>query len=292
MSQTPAFTALGTSWWIEITDPIGEETRIPIVDECARLASLFSDQYSRFKNDSLVSLLNQNRVLHHATDELITLLQLGQELYRVTHGVFNCLLGEHLIARGYDSTYSFISKPEPTIIPIPLSDLIIAGNNITLLHDYVDFGGYGKGFLIDKLACFLRDNCHIKEFLINGGGDLYGTTLAGRPITVYLEHPTEPGQYLGTTTILNQGFAASSPHKRSWKRDGVTHTHIIGQVERDASFVIAPNAVTADALATTTLLASESVLQDSLVATNGSMASYIITSKKFQKTPLFPFQPL
>lgn len=292
MSQPPAFTALGTSWWIEIGDPVDVTTRTLIINECARLASTFSDQYSRFKSDSLVSQLNQRRTLENPPTEFIQLLVLGQQLYTITKGVFNCLLGEHLSARGYDSTYSFVPTPEPETLPNPLIDLTITDKEITLHAGAVDFGGYGKGYLIDQLANYLREQHHIQEFLINGGGDLYGTTLKGQPITVYLEHPTAVGQYLGTTTIMNQGFAASSPHKRTWTRDGVTHTHIVGQVNRDATFIIAPNAVIADALATTALLAPEAVLEDSLVATNGSMAGYSVTEKRLIQTPHFPFKPL
>jgi thiamine biosynthesis lipoprotein len=225
-------------------------------------------RFSRFLPDSLVSTLNTKRTLTTTDEDLFTLIKLGQEFYTATGGVFNCLLGEHLEAKGYDAQYSFTPKSAPTTFPNPLTDIIIEDETISLTQGKLDLGGYGKGWAIDQVAELLRQE-GLTEFLINAGGDMYGTSEHGQPITIYLEHPLTQGTYIGSTTILHQGFAASSPYKRQWKHDGKTYTHIIDTIQReeripkvitDAVFVKAKKAVVADAFATTGLLMTPDTL--------------------------------
>jgi thiamine biosynthesis lipoprotein len=126
----------------------------------------------------------------------------------------------------------------------------------------VDLGGYGKGWLIDKLANDLKEHS-IDHFLVNGGGDMYATSDAsGEAIAIYLEHPTEVGKYLIETKLKNQGFAASSPFKRRWKSGDKTYTHVvaISDVPEIATFVKADTATDADAFATVAMLWPEASL--------------------------------
>jgi thiamine biosynthesis lipoprotein ApbE len=92
---------------------------------------------------------------------------------------------------------------------------------------------------------------------------MYATSeVDGSAITIYLEHPTIPGQYLIETKLLNQGFAASSPFKRRWKSGDKTYHHVIAttDVPEIATFVKAQTATDADAFATVAMLVPESTL--------------------------------
>lgn len=121
-----------------------------------------------------------------------------------------------------------------------------------------------------------------------GGGDMYGTSDQGQPITIYLEHPTIPHTYLGTTNIFNQGFAASSPHKRRWKTTTGVATHIVStHAIRDASFVIAPTAMTADILATCSLMLGDDVMDHLSTQYQAHTATYSIADAIFMKSPHF-----
>jgi thiamine biosynthesis lipoprotein len=173
-------------------------------------------------------------------------------LYRRTYGIFNCLLGDVLVARGYGTGRAADASAAR---PVPTTDLSITKEAITLKNGSFDPGGFGKGYVIDELATLLK-NAGVQHFLINGGGDIFGTSEPdGSPFTIHLEHPTEPDTYLGTTTLHHQGFAASSPFKRIWKQGDTTHTHIVGETDA-ATFVIAETARDADAFATACLLAT------------------------------------
>lgn len=259
----PVVSALGTTWLVEIFDPVSKQTLDETFGLVQRLLLDFEATYSRFNPDSQISLLNQNGTLLHPDPTTVEILRLGQQLYTDTDGIFNLLVGEHLIARGYDASYSFKPTTEPAHPPSPLTALTITDSLITLATGKIDLGGYGKGYLLDKLSRYLQEELRFKYFLINGGGDMYATSDLGKPITIYLEHPTKPGTYIAETTLQDQGFAASSTHKRRWKVSGKEYSHIVdtaNQKEATADesgiYVKVKEAVTADAWATTLLISN------------------------------------
>lgn len=264
MNQSPfTLKALGTQWWIEIFDEVDQETRATAFDRCARFIANFENNYSRFRLDSLVSIINRNRSLEKPTAELCDVLAYGKNLYLRTNTHFNLLTGHIQEAHGYDTEYSFTSTINPSPAGNPVTDLTIQTDQITLTHGNIDIGGYGKGYLIDELANILRSEFSIQYFLINGGGDMFGTSKFEQPIEVFLEHPLQPQHFIGKTNILNQGFAASSPFKRFWETEEGTFSHIITneKIPQLASFIKATTARDADAFATTALLITENQLQ-------------------------------
>ena len=263
MSKQFNFEAIGTHFWIEIFDDISDEELQATQRRLELLCSLFNEQYSRFRPNSLISILNRERVLHNPSAECIEQLSYGKALYLRTNTTFNILTGHILEARGYDASYSFTPKENLGSLKIcnPLTDLIISNSEITLTCGNVDTGGYGKGWLVDMIKEDLFAH-NIKYFLINGGGDMYATSDNEQPVTIYLEHPNETGKYLTETTLFNQGFAASSPFKRQWKYGDTIHTHIVseGDVPMVAAFAKASTATDADAFTKPCLLLNESQL--------------------------------
>ncbi len=290
--NTITITALGTHWWIEVFDDISTERRDGISDSITTLLSSIENRFSRFKDDSLVGTLNRERTVVTTDPDLKVLIGHGRDMYRKTKGAFNILVGDALIARGYDSNYSLIAMERAVEIGNPLTDLDYLDDTWRLSVGLLDLGGIGKGWAIDQIAELLR-NEGIVEFLINGGGDMYGTSEYGKPITVYLEHPTEKDVYLGSATIENQGFAASSPHKRRWNTSRGEMSHIIDEIpDLDASFVIADDAVTADMLATIALLLPSTDFVELALAEGVQHALFSATTGRFETTSGFPFNPL
>lgn len=255
--------ALGTTWWIEIFDDINEKTLDAASSDIECFIRTFENNYSRFKSDSQISILNRERVLHNPSEECRALLTYGKGLFLRSHQTFNLISAHLQEAQGYDTDYSFTPKGslEEKMSCNPILNLTIDTDKITLTCGSIDPGGFGKGYLIDLVAGGLKKN-GFEYFLINGGGDMYGTSNVGAPIEIYLEHPTEPGQYIASTHIQDQGFAASSPFKRQWRHDGTTYTHIISNTEvlPLASFVKAKTAKDADSFGTVSLLVNEVTL--------------------------------
>lgn len=263
MSTGFTFETIGTTFWVEIFDEVNDKTLEAAKSRLERFSSLFNERYSRFLPESAISVLNRERRLEHPSEECRALLSYGKDLFVRSQGVFNLLTGHILEARGYDATYSFTPKEGHDRLPLcnPITDLTITNDVITLTCGHVDLGGYGKGYLVDCLAKELR-TLGINYFLVNGGGDMYGSSNHDEPITIYMEHPLDATKYLIPTTLKDQGFAASSPFKRQWKSGDQTYTHIIteGEVPPLASFAKARNTTDADALATVCLLLPEAEL--------------------------------
>lgn len=261
--MTHTFEALGTKWWITVFDEIPKETLHGIFNTLKHSTHIYEARYSRFKPDSLISKLNRDRTLDDPDKELCRLLTYGKSLYIRSNTKFNLLTGHILEARGYNTDYSFNATDPESIFPgNPITDLFITPEKIMLSEGNVDIGGFGKGYLIDKLAKIMKTEHQIKYFLINGGGDIYATSHHGEPIEIYLEHPIEPSQMIHKTTLFEQGFAASSPFKRTWRSSNKKYSHIVSNedVPSMATFVKAHKACDADAFATIALLLSENKL--------------------------------
>ncbi len=291
MSKQFTFEAIGTHFWIEIFDEISETELEATKGRLEFLSFTFNQHYSRFRADSYVGILNEDRQLEYPSDECRALLLYGKQLYLRSHGTFNILSGHILEAHGYNASYTFTAIEDADTLSVanPLTDLTITEAKITLTSGNIDLGGYGKGWLVDKLADELKEH-GIEHFLVNGGGDMYATSDAeGEAVTIYLEHPTSVGQYLIETTLLNQGFAASSPFKRRWKSGDKTYHHIIAtaDVPEIATFVKAQTAVDADAFATVSMLLPEEQLPTLATKENLAIARFDPTTNQLWQTSNF-----
>lgn len=262
MRESFSFPALGTRWWVEIFDDIDEEKFATVCTHIHSIANTFENNYSRFKRNSIISILNTEREFIEPSEEFLDLLSYGQSLYRRTNQTFNFLVGHILEARGYDADYKFELNDESKLpYTNPSTDLLITPEKIRLENGNVDLGGFGKGWLIDVIADTLRES-EIEYFLINGGGDIYVSSNQGEPITIQLEHPTEESLSIGEVALQDKAFAASSPFKRQWMIRDKSFNHIVSSHETvlHSSYVTARTARDADAFATAALLLNEEKL--------------------------------
>lgn len=283
-----SFKALGTTWWIEIFQELTQARQDEVKDFVLSFVNTFEDNYSRFKPDSHISILNRERKLSNPTIELIQLLEYGKRLYLRSDTHFNLLTGHILESKGYDADYTFKSSSEENTAGNPVTDLNITPELITLSNGNIDLGGFGKGYLIDLLANQFKGKFGLEQFLINGGGDMYATHHDDEPITIHLEHPTKPGTMVASTTLTNQGFAASSPHRRVWKNETGTHTHIIANnITTDATFIKASTAADADAFATTTLQMNKHQLEELVKNEKLVVALFDAKTEKLMSTKTF-----
>ena len=250
MIRIKEIAALGTLWWFDLFDAPAERER-EVTDHITNRLTIFEKQYSRFLNTSFIGTLNRTGTLENPTDELVALLQFGKKLYKDTGGMFNFLSAHTQVARGY-GTQQTVRSNDNTAPANPDIDLIIDRKQITLHRGAVDLGGFGKGWLIDEVANMLQTDLGIKHFLINGGGDIYATTLSDNaPVDIFVEHPIKQKHSIAKIPLANQGFAGSSTHKRRWHKSDKAHHHIITEHDNEMSaHVIAETALTADTFAT------------------------------------------
>lgn len=240
------FNALGTHWWIE---PLGQ----PITKKHWKLLkkefNRFESLYSRFRINTEVSKLNKNGFINNPSSELIEMFEFAKNIYDATDGVFNVFVGGILESIGYGHG----ENSEIDINSI-WDSVQISKSKISIPKNaHVDFGGFGKGWLIDNLVEILTKS-GLDTFIINGGGDIY--VKSNVPIEIMLEDPFDPTKCFGSTKITEGALAASSVKKRAWRMGETDYHHIINPETKNSSegafatFVRASDALTADCLAT------------------------------------------
>lgn len=247
--QKIEFEALGTHWWIEIWNDPPQSSVQCIVNEVAR----FERTYSRFKPDSQFSILNRQKRLVQPTTELLAMLAFAKEMHETSNGIFNISVGGTLARTGYGRGQSAHTDNHLW------EKIIIRDDEIVLPNECeIDFGGFGKGWLIDRVGALLRNEGHT-HYVINGGGDILVS--APNPIELALEHPLDPSQMIGNTRLVRGALAVSSSVKRAWVQGGIHYHHIIDPRTDSSSssdilttYVRADSALIADTMATILLI--------------------------------------
>lgn len=225
MQHAINFEALSTKWEVIAEETISKTMR----DQILEVVSDFEHKYSRFIPSSLVSRLNRKEINPDSHLELSALLRFGKKLEDSSNGSFSLHVGKTLSKLGYGKGTQDI-----------------------------DLGGFGKGWLIDLVAEYLRSkNTH--HFMINAGGDIYATTKKNDSAwTVGLEHPTQRNTVIGTIALRNQSLACSAPGSRTWHN----HHHLIdtstesSATWKRAVYVVADSAKVTDGIATTLYVSS------------------------------------
>ncbi len=249
-----SFEAIGTHWVIDCFNSVNDKKIIEkIIYE--RIED-FDRTYSRFRHDSIVWQMSENAGEYTLPSDSKRFMDYYESFERATNGKFTLLIGNTLTEAGYDSSYGL--KPGK-INKVPQSSSIYVWDYpiLTIKKPYIlDFGGLGKGYLIEIIADLLIQN-QIQSFCIDAGGDIFCKNLA-IPIRVGLENPRDFNQVIGVVELNNKSICASSGSRRRWDK----YHHIMDPVTLDspenilASWVIADEPILADGLSTSLFFTS------------------------------------
>lgn len=197
-----------------------------------------------------------------ASPLLFEAVRFALALAEETGGAFDPTVGAAMAARGFDRDYRTRQPIGPGPGPVPVRDATFRDvqvderrKTLTLLRPLVlDLGAVAKGLAIDLAA---RELQPLGNFLIDAGGDLYlgGHNAQGRPWTIGIHHPRQPGAVLETIEVSDTAVCTSGDYERIAPQPGGGH-HILDlrtgrATEGTASVtVLAPSAMVADGLAT------------------------------------------
>ena len=233
---------LGTVFLIKLP-----ETNEDLFDSCFSLLFSFEKKYTRFSNTSFLTELNSSlNVWRDIDDETYQLFSFAKNVAKSTNNAFDVGVKSQLDNLGYDSSLSFVEKKQPFMY-IQDSFILHSSKKKVYLKKEVDFGGLGKGFVIDKLVSFLEEK-NVSSFFISGGGDIY----AKGSFDVFLENPLDPSYAIGKVVLDNCAIASSSSNRRSFGR----YHHLLDAKtglpanEILAIYVLGKTALEADAYAT------------------------------------------
>ncbi len=227
-------------------------------EELSRLNATLSDYDSSSEAMRLVEL--EPNQWHDASDDLVTILKLSQEVWARSGGAFDPTVGP--ITALWRPAFKSGTPPDSTLIQEALNRTGMNQIEIDSEHNRIrfaregmrlDFGGIGKGFAAQRALEVLRSS-GIRSALIDLGGDL----ALGEP------PPGQPGwhvtidsglEVLHEVRLANTGVATSGDLYRHIEIEGIRYSHIIdprtglGLTRRVAVTVIAGEPWLADALA-------------------------------------------
>lgn len=242
------FEAIGTHWKIDLGDVSSSQLR-KLSGLIADRINEFDKDYSRFRHDSLVAKMSKQAGRYKLPDDAQPMLDFYKQLYDLSGGLVTPLIGDLLVAAGYDPDYSLkpkkLSRPArwEDVLKYDFPDLEIAKPVV------LDFGAAGKGYLVDIVRKILVDE-GVETFVINAGGDIF--CQGADKVQVALEHPDHPSLAVGVAQILNQSICGSAGNRRQWQ--GFHHVidpeKLSSPEHIKALWVVADNAMVADGLTT------------------------------------------
>ncbi|MDH5729915.1 MAG: FAD:protein FMN transferase [Gammaproteobacteria bacterium] len=146
----------------------------------------------------------------------------------------------------------------PTLADVEVKGLVLKGKHQNLL---LDFGGFAKGYGVDKVIEHLQD-LGVKNVIVNAGGDLRAIGSKGKkPWVVGIRHPRADGIIASVNIDQDESVFTSGDYERYYDYEDRRYHHILdprsGHPAQGVTSVtvIHKNAATADAAATALFVA-------------------------------------
>lgn len=236
---------------------------------------LYEKIFSRFDAESELSKLNNCRDMV-MSETFMTVLEKARALYDMTGGVFNPLVS--VAYYGYDKDYQMLVKEvdhianSNTPIAVDFSQVCIDTQTRRVQlgeNQQLDFGGFLKGFLAEKLAKRIEmQNPACGGVIVNIGGDLHtrGFDEFGKPFVCTIFNPVTHEEL--PIVLHNTSLATSGTYVRVWHAQGVSMHHILSpegtpnpQMMGVSGSVVHPDGAVAEALTKVLLLRGIDALQ-------------------------------
>jgi thiamine biosynthesis lipoprotein len=262
-------------------DAVSEPQRAALLERVAR----FDRDWSRFRDDSVVSRIAREPGHHRLPADAAPLMAWYRELYEGTGGRVSPLVGRTMESLGYDAAYRL--TPASTLVGVPAwSDAMSWDGEFldTARPVLLDVGAAGKGYLVDLLSDLLT-GLGVTTHVVDGSGDLVARGETSE--VVALEHPLDPTKAIGVVPIADGALAASAVNRRTWG-DGLHHVidAVTGLPTASviATWALAPDALHADGLATALFFDAAPNL------TEGDNVSYVrmFANGRVEHSPTFP----
>lgn len=209
------FEAIGTSWQIDIKEDLSKDREVSLLSKIKNRIDVFDKDYSRFRKDSLVTLISEKAGEYEMSGDFEKMISLYQKAYDLTSGLVTPLIGKVLVDSGYDSQYSLIKKDLTK--PKKWRDVLEWNNpNLSMKEPaLLDFGACGKGYLVDIVSEILEIN-GIESYCVDAGGDMRHRNPQGQSLRIGLEHPDDFEKVIGVLKLKNESLCGSSGNRRKW----------------------------------------------------------------------------
>lgn len=204
-----------------------------------------------------------------APPSVLPLIERGQELERLTDGLFNPALGRLIAAWGFhrdepggpppsDAELQALLADPPRMADIERLGVRLRGRHPDL---QLDFGGLAKGLAVER-ALDLLTTLGVEHAIVNAGGDLMTIGQPGtRAWRIGIRDPRGAGVLASIELGPDEALFSSGDYERSYAWEGERIHHVIdprsGRPSRGiaATTVLHHDPALADAAATTLMIA-------------------------------------
>ena len=262
MASQFVFDAIGTHWVIDIYNELTKEKENILLVEINNRIKNFDQTYSRFRDDSLVTVMSKKIGKYPLPDDAPIMFNFYRKLYDITKGLVTPLIGQVLVDAGYDAEYSLEQK-KTLESPLTWDEVMVYEHPYLDIQIPVllDFGAAGKGYLIDLVSQVLEQK-NIDSFCIDAGGDMLYKNKDNKPLSVGLEHPDDTSKVIGIVSITNQSLCGSAGNRRVWKNFHhiINPQTLLSPKNILAIWTIAESTIIADGLTTALFFTSPEIL--------------------------------
>jgi thiamine biosynthesis lipoprotein len=189
-------------------------------------------KYSRYRDDSVVSIINRaaGGTALTVDDETRALLDYADACWRQSDGLFDITSG--VLRTVWDFRNAVVPEQadvERVLARVGWNRVSREGNTIALEREMqIDFGGIGKEYAADRAMAVARD-AGIRHGFVNLGGDIriIGAQSDGRPWRVGIVDPRDPQSAIAQVELGEGGLATSGDYERFFERGGRRYCHIL-----------------------------------------------------------------
>ncbi|WP_341646412.1 FAD:protein FMN transferase [Thauera sp. SDU_THAU2] len=169
------------------------------------------------------------------SDELAALLKDAQRIAATSDELFDPALGALVALWGFHTDTFVPVRPDPAKLQAlidarpRMADLVIDGNRVESRNPAVqlDFGGYAKGYALDRAAVILKQQ-GVDNALINIGGNVLALGKKGeQPWRIGVQHPRQPAPLAVMPLYDGEAVGTSGDYQRYFELDGQRYAHLL-----------------------------------------------------------------
>lgn len=172
---------------------------------------------------------------HEVSSEMAALLVDAQQRAGVGDGLFDPGIGGLIRLWGFQTDDFKAVLPDPAALAAwravrpGIADLHLEGTRVSSRKPQVaiDFGGYLKGFALDRATTILHD-LGVNNALVNIGGNVMALGAKnGEPWRVGIQNPRQPGPLATVALRDGEAIGTSGDYQRYFELDGKRYCHLL-----------------------------------------------------------------
>jgi len=245
-----------------------------IINKIYNFIQSFESEFSRFKNDSILSILNKKKRLK-VSPIFLDLLNYSKEIYKFTDWYFNPLIDirQNWYIESFDKK---IFRKIETDSNLAFEKIKIFWETVELEENMIlDFWAIAKGFLADYIKNILIRKSY-KDFIVNIWWDIVVNweNAQWKPWNIGIQDPLKNSEYLWTVELIDKSISTSWTYLRNWEIDWEKLSHIKSPkeiIEENSIIslsIVANNWYKSDALATWIFAMWEKLWEDFCIKNN------------------------